>query len=160
MDKPEYIRNREHKHGKISYNRIDELIYAGNNFCCLTHFKKELLLKGIRADISFELERLDNPQGVDYFFWFPWEEDTAPKRKLVNIAFGVLDHLMENKVKTYIHCKNGHGRTSTFLAAYFIYKKGLNADEALELVRAKRPSMHINQVQKAFLKEYSLSLKK
>ena len=37
-------------------------------------------------------------------------------------------------------------------------RKGLAAEEALELVKAKRPSMHINQIQKDFLKEYKASL--
>lgn len=68
MPTPEEIRDMEHKHIVLSYNQINEFIYAGNNMCCQTHFEKELLAKGITADISLELERLDNPKGVSYFF--------------------------------------------------------------------------------------------
>mgnify|MGYP001559300736 CR=1 FL=1 len=59
---PEQIREMEHMHIKMSYNRIEELIYAGNNICCQGHFEVELLAKGITADMSIEAEIIDNPQ--------------------------------------------------------------------------------------------------
>ena len=154
MPTPEETRDMEHKHVMLSYNEIEELIYAGNNMCCQTHFEGELLSKGITADISLELERLDNPKGVNYFFWFPWEEDTAPDMELIKLALKTLDNLIEQNVKVYIHCKNGHGRTSTLLAAYFIHSKNVTAGEALELVKEKRPSMHLNEIQTGFLREF------
>jgi len=152
---PEEVRHMEHMHTKINYNQITDFIYAGNNMCCQTHFEMELLSKGITADISLEAERLDNPQGVKYFFWFPWEEDTVPSNELIDLAMKVLDDTITSAVKVYIHCKNGHGRTSTFLASYFIYKFKLSVDEALKRVFEKRPSGHLNDVQKAFLVEYA-----
>ena len=151
----EEIREMEHRHEKLSYNKIEEFLYAGNNMCCQTHFEMELLSKGISADISLELERLDNPQGVKYFFWFPWGEDTAPPRELIDLAIDVLDDLVGKNIKVYVHCKNGHGRTTTFLASYFIRKNKISADEALKMVFEKRPSGHLNEIQKAFLVDYA-----
>ncbi|HLD82725.1 MAG TPA: dual specificity protein phosphatase family protein [Candidatus Omnitrophota bacterium] len=151
---PEEIREMEHMHIKMSYNQIEELIYAGNNMCCQGHFEAELLDKGITADISLEAERLDNPQGVKYFFWFPWKEDIAPAMELINTALDALDNLIKHNIKTYIHCRNGHGRTSTFLAAYFIRKNGVSVDTALSMVKEKRPSAHLNEIQKQFLIEF------
>ncbi len=156
---PEEIREMEHMHTKMSYNKIDELIYAGNNMCCQGHFDVELLSKGITADFSLEAENLDNPQGVRYFFWFPWKENTAPALELINVSLDALDDLMKNNIKTYIHCKNGHGRTTTFLAACFIRKKGVSTEEALSIVKEKRPSAHLNEIQKQFLIEFKKSLK-
>jgi hypothetical protein len=150
---PEETRQMEHMHVKMSYNQIGDLIFGGNNMCCQTHFEQELLSKGITADISLEAERLDNPDGVKYFFWFPWLEDTAPSMELVNVAMGVMDSLIKNGIKVYIHCKNGHGRTTTFLASYYIHK-GMKAEEALSHVLGKRPSGHLNEVQRSFLNEY------
>ncbi len=47
------------KHGvKMEYNQITPMIYVGSNSCCQMHFKKELLEKGIRADISLEEKRI------------------------------------------------------------------------------------------------------
>ncbi len=151
MPTPEEIRKMEHKHINMSYNKIEELIYAGNNMCCQTHFEKELLSEGITTDISLEAERLDNPQGVKYFFWFPWIEDTAPSIELISLALDVLDDLLKRNIKTYVHCKNGHGRTSTLLASYFMRKNKIGADKALAIVKERRPSGHINEVQREFL---------
>lgn len=156
---PEEIREMEHKHERMSYNQIEDLLYAGNNMCCQTHFEKELLSKGITADISLEAERVDNPQGVKYFFWFPWEEDTAPPLELIELAMEVLDKIFKQGIKVYVHCKNGHGRTTTFLASYLIRKNKISADEALKLVFEKRPSGHLNEIQKAFLSDYAKSIK-
>ncbi|UCC95900.1 MAG: dual specificity protein phosphatase family protein [Candidatus Omnitrophota bacterium] len=152
---PEKIRHMEHMHTKMSYNQITDLIYAGNNLCCQTHFEMELLSKGITADISLEAERLDNPQGVKYFFWFPWEEDMAPPMELIDLAMKVVDDILNQNIKVYVHCKNGHGRTTTFLASYFIRKNKISADEALKLVFEKRPSGHLNEAQKEFLVNYA-----
>jgi protein tyrosine phosphatase len=157
---PEEIREMEHKHIKISYNQIEDTLYAGNNMCCQKHFETELLSKGISADISFEAERLDNPGGVKYFFWFPWPEDTAPASELIELALKTVNNLMERNIKTYIHCKNGHGRTTTFLAAYYIRKESLSAEKAVALVKNRRPSAHLNELQMEFLKDFAKTSKK
>ncbi len=151
---PEAIRQMEHAHTTFSYNKIEDLIYAGNNMCCQTHFEMELLSKGITADISLEAERLDNPQGVKYFFWFPWIEDTAPSVELIILALDVLDDLLKRNIKIYVHCKNGHGRTATFLVSYLIRKNRISADEALAILKERRPSGHINEVQREFLARF------
>jgi len=150
----EAIRELEHKHIQLSYNQVDDFIFAGNNLCCQSQFDKELLSKGIYADISLEAERMDNPRGVKYFFWFPWKEDTAPAIELINLALRIVDDLISQSTKMYVHCRNGHGRTTTFLAAHFIVKKGVSADEALAMVKERRPSAHLNGVQEAFLREF------
>lgn len=157
---PEEIRHMEHTQAIMSYNKIEDLLYAGNNMCCQTHFEMELLSKGITADISLEAERLDNPQGVKYLFWFPWIEDTAPPVEVINIALDTLDILIKNNVKTYVHCKNGHGRTTTFLTSFFMRKKGISASEALAVVKEKRPSGHLNETQKEFLKKLEVGFNK
>jgi len=157
---PEEIRQMEHTHTKMSYNQITDSIYAGNNLCCQTHFEMELLSKGITADISLEAEKLDNPKGVKYFFWFPWEEDTAPAYELIELGMRILDDAITSGVKVYVHCKNGHGRTSTFIASYFIYKHRISAERALEKLFEKRPSGHLNDAQKNFLAEYAAKVQR
>lgn len=157
--KAKAIREMEHKHIQLSYNKIDDFIFAGNNLCCQSQFDKELLSKGITADISLEAERMDNPEGVKYFFWFPWKEDTAPTAELMNLALRVVDNLVEQNIKMYVHCRNGHGRTSTFLLSYFMRKNNIGLEEAFALLKEKRPSGHIHGVQRKFLQEFDKSLK-
>ena len=45
MVSPEEIRQMEHEHINMSYNQINDYMYAGNNLCCQTHFEEELLCK-------------------------------------------------------------------------------------------------------------------
>lgn len=148
------IRELEHKHIHLSYNRIDDFIFAGNNLCCQSQFDQELLSKGIYADISLEAERMDNPRGVKYFFWFPWREDTTPAFELMDLALRIVDDLISQNIKMYVHCRNGHGRTTTFLASYFMRKNNIIAEQALAIVKERRPSGHINEVQRLFLQEF------
>ena len=79
--------------------------------------------------------------------------------ELIDIAMDTLDVLVKNGIKVYVHCKNGHGRTTTFLAAYYMYK-GKGAEEALKYVLEKRPSGHLNDIQRSFLKQYEEKLGK
>ena len=158
--KAEAIREMEHKHIQLSYNKIDDFIFAGNNLCCQSQFDKELLSKGISADISLEAERMDNPRGVRYFFWFPWKEDTAPAVELINLALRIVDILISQDIKIYVHCRNGHGRTSTFLVSYFMHKNNIGVDEAFAVLKEKRPSGHVNEVQKLFLQQFEKSCNK
>ncbi len=142
-----------HKHLIFDYNKISPLIYLGSNACCQMHFKKELLNKGIRGDISLEFERIDYPIGVDYFLWLPTKDHQAPTLKQLWTGAKTIDNLLKQKVKMYIHCKNGHGRAPTLLAAYFIYQ-GKNVNEAIDLIAKKRPEIHLETAQRKQLEKF------
>ena len=92
------------KHGKLTfeYNKITEYIYLGTNQCCQVHFKKALLKKGIKADISLEKERIDAPFGVDYYLWLPVTDHTAPSQKQLITGVNFIENLIKNKIKIYI----------------------------------------------------------
>ncbi len=148
-----------HVFGKrgFDYNQINDDVFLGTNMCCQFGFKKELLDKGVRADISLEKERIDAPVGVDYFLWLPTEDNQAPDQDKLRLGARVLDFLIGRKIKVYIHCKNGHGRAPTLLAAYFI-QKGLSVSESTALLQKKRPSIHLNDVQIAALRAFETSI--
>ncbi|MEK6853994.1 MAG: dual specificity protein phosphatase, partial [Nanoarchaeota archaeon] len=55
--------------------------------------------------------------------------------------------------KVYVHCKAGHGRSPTLVAAYFILK-GKSVKEALVSVRRKRPGIHPTYAQMKALKKF------
>ena len=63
---------------------------------------------------------------------------------------------MEKKV--YVHCQNGHGRAPTLVAAYFI-KQGKQVEDAVNLIKDKRPAIHLEEVQKQALEEFSKRIK-
>ena len=134
-------------HPKIEYTKITGQVYIGTNACCAAHFSAALLRKGITADISLEEENLDHPRGVETYLWLPTKDHTAPKMDPVRAGIEALDELLRRGKKVYIHCKNGHGRSPTFFAAYLIAKKGMGVKEAANFVSERRPRVHIEDSQ-------------
>lgn len=142
---------------KLEYNYITDGIYIGTNQCCQTHFDEKLKNEGIEADISLEEERVDAPFGVQFYVWIPVKNHAAPTNKQIDFCVTTLEKLANMGKKIYVHCQNGHGRAPTMVAAYLI-KKGKSVDEAIEFIKAKRPTIHLEKVQKEALKEFSKSI--
>lgn len=140
-------------HKGFDYDQIADTIFLGTNMCCQFGFEKELLVKGVRADISLEKERIDAPVGVDYFLWLPTQDGTPPSPDALSLGVLALEFFVSKNISVYIHCKNGHGRGPTLLAAYYI-KNGMTVDEALSVIRSKRPSIHLRTEQISALKNF------
>ena len=137
----------------FEYSKITNYIYLGTNQCCQVHFKKELLKRGITADISLEKEKIDAPFGVDYYLWLPVKDHAAPSQKQLKIGIDFIEDLIKNKIKVYIHCQRGHGRAPTLVAAYLV-SKGKTVEQAVDFIKKKRPVIHPNKVQINALKRF------
>lgn len=137
----------------FDYDQITESIFVGSNMCCQYGFSEELLSKNVTADISLEKDRVDNPYGVDYFLWLPTEDQYAPTINQLKLGVKTMDFFVKSNIKFYVHCKNGHGRAPTLVAAYFI-TSGLSIEEAIDLLKQKRPSTHINEAQIKALRDF------
>lgn len=138
----------------LEYNDITDGIFIGTNQCCQTHFDAKLKREGITADISLEEDRLDAPFGIDFYIWIPTENHTPPTREQLDFGVSVLEKLVSMGRKVYVHCKNGHGRAPTLVAAYLI-EKGKSPAEAEAFIKSQRPSMHLEDVQRRALKDFS-----
>lgn len=141
------------KHG-IDYNQIDDLIYIGTNMCCQTHFEESLLAEGIVTDISLEEEKLDAPFGVDFFHWFPVIDHTAPTPDQILVGVTTIQAHVNLGHKIYVHCKNGHGRGPTMVAAYYI-SMGATVDAAIQKITEKRPAIHLDTSQVHRLRDFA-----
>lgn len=128
---------------KLEYNHIIDHVFIGTNMCCQTHFEEELLKAGVNADISVEDEHLDAPFGVDTFLWLPTKDHTAPNPAQLQQGIALIKQLGEQNIKIYVHCRLGHGRAPTLVAAYLIQEKGMSAQEAADLITEKRPVVHL-----------------
>jgi protein tyrosine phosphatase len=147
--------NTEHPQIKtLEYNYITDGMYIGTNQCCQTHFDEKLKNEGIEADMSLEDGRVDAPFGVEFYVWIPIVDHAAPTRAQLEFGVSVLEKLVHMKKKIYVHCQNGHGRAPTMVAAYLI-KKGMGAGEAIEYIKDKRPSIHLEEAQTRALEEWS-----
>ncbi len=154
---PEDILNHISGHKGFDYSQITDEVFIGTNMCCQFGFSKELLSKGVRADISLEKDRTDAPDGVDYFLWLPTENEKPLTPKALEIGIKFLDFLISNKIKTFIHCKKGHGRAPTLFIAYLV-SKGMSVQDAFDLIAAKRSVIHLTEAQKQALDEFKASL--
>jgi len=61
----------------------------------------------------------------------------APTQQQINKIITYIDSHIENGIPVGVSCNAGIGRSGVILACYLVHK-GLNAREALELVREKR----------------------
>ena len=153
------ILNHVTGHKGFDYTQITDEIFIGTNMCCQFGFSEELLSKGVRADISLEKDRTDAPDGVDYFLWLPTENHMPPAPQVLEGGVLFLDFLIKNKIKTFIHCKNGHGRAPTLFAAYLV-SRGMGVQEAIDSIAAKRPVIHFTESQMQALHDFKASVAK
>ncbi|RYX85430.1 hypothetical protein EON83_05545 [bacterium] len=67
------------------------------------------------------------------------------------------DFLVQNAAfgPVYVHCALGHGRSALFVAAYLLQSgQAKTADEAIGLIRAKRPRIGLHPGQRAVLERF------
>jgi len=151
------MNNNEIKHPPstiLEYNHITDGIYIGTNQCCRTHFDETLKKEGITADISLEKDRVDAPFGVDFYSWLPVEDHTPPSIEQFEFGVSALEKLVSMNQKTYVHCQNGHGRAPTLVAAYLI-RKGQSPENAEVFIKSQRPSIHLEESQRAALIKFN-----
>lgn len=117
------------------------------------HFEKKLMDKGITADVSLEEKRVDAPFGVKSYLWLPTKDHYPPTQNQLQIAAEHIGHLIDTGNKVYVHCKNGHGRAPTLVAAYYIHR-GMEVKEAMKKIKTKRKSTHINERQQRALTRF------
>lgn len=147
--------NNDHPQIKESeYNYITDGIYIGTNQCCQTHFDERLKKEGITADISLEEDRLDAPFGVDFYIWIPVKNHTPPSPDQLEFGVSTLEKLVTMGKKIYVHCKNGHGRAPTLVSAYLV-RKGKSPEEAETFIKSKRPTIHLEEVQRSALQDFN-----
>jgi protein tyrosine phosphatase len=155
-------RSTVHVHTKaftmLDYNYIDEGIYIGTNQCCTAGLAEVLLKEKITADVSLEEHQLDAPYGVSSYTWIPTPDHHAPTLEQLVFGIATLEALVKAKQKIYLHCKNGHGRSSTFMSAYLMKTRRYSFQEAFAFIKEHRPgaSMHTDQI--AFLESVAMEL--
>ncbi len=140
------FRPEQDHHVQMDVSEITPSLYLGTNQCCREHFKVMLLDRGVSHDVSLEGEALDAPFGVETFLWLPTQDHAAPTQMDLRLGVDYLSNVMRLHGKVYVHCKNGHGRAPTLVAAWFI-SQGEDVDRAIQRVRQGRTEIHLEPVQ-------------
>ncbi|MBI2889055.1 MAG: dual specificity protein phosphatase family protein [Candidatus Liptonbacteria bacterium] len=136
----------------LDYHHIADGIFVGTNQCCLMGLHEVLKNEGITADISLEENRLDQPFGVAAYLWLPTPDHAPPSKLQLALGIAMLLELISHKQKVYVHCKNGHGRAPTLVAAFLIAERGYAPEKAIALLKSKRSSVHLQPGQEEMLK--------
>lgn len=140
---------------ELEYNYIIDGIYIGTNQCCQMHFDTFLIQhEGITVDLSLEKERLDQPEGVEFYVWIPVTDHTALSQDQLRFGVTTLQQLVQMGKKIYVHCKNGHGRAPSLVAAY-LTQQAYTADEAAAYIKKQRPVIHLDPEQLEAVKQFA-----
>lgn len=95
---------------------------------------------------------------MQFYLWLPVTDNTAPTREQLDVGVNMLEKLAALGKKVYVHCKNGHGRAPTLVAAYLM-KLGKTVEEAEQFLKTKRVGVHLQDAQKESLRTFQQSLK-
>ena len=132
-------------HSTINYDQITENIWIGNNMCCTVH-ASELHKLGFDADIDLEDKRPEEPPHTKIYLWLPTPDHTPSTQAQLKVGVAALKALVEQNLKIYVHCQNGHGRGPTLVAAY-LASEGKTVEEAFDFIKSKRSTVHFEETQ-------------
>ncbi|WP_035215309.1 protein-tyrosine phosphatase family protein [Desulfobulbus elongatus] len=112
--------------------------------------------QGIRAIVNLcgefcDLHQIEESSGFEVYY-LPVADECAPDLAAMEKALDWLDESIYLDKKVLVHCRMGHGRTGTFIAAYLL-RRGFAFREAEQTMKGK----HANPAtfaQRRFLKEY------
>lgn len=120
---------------------------------------EKLVAHGITAIVNMR-EEYDYEKKIQMgalkYLQLPIEDNGAPSFEHLCHGADFVRNELHNKGTVYIHCWEGLGRSATLAAAYFILE-GNTLDQALKIIRRRRPFIRLNGVQLERLEEFSVS---
>lgn len=149
MDKKE-PKGRDDGH-VFDYSKVEDKIYIGSDLCeggvCPIH-GEEFKQLGVFVEINLSAERNERPpEFIKSYTWLPVADGYSPDQLQLDIGTLIMNAAIEVGGVVYTHCRNGHGRSPTLVAAYHIRYRGKSVDEAAMFLKEKRPEIHIEETQ-------------
>jgi protein-tyrosine phosphatase/Fe-S-cluster containining protein len=99
-----------------------------------------------------DLHEIEEQAGFEVYY-LPTPDECAPDMEAMRDALEWLDEALYLKKKILIHCRHGHGRTGTFVSAYFL-RRGLALKVTEKTLKGTRANP-TNYSQWKLLKKYS-----
>ncbi|KKQ98172.1 MAG: hypothetical protein UT24_C0005G0074 [Candidatus Woesebacteria bacterium GW2011_GWB1_39_12] len=143
----------------FDYSEITNQIIIGSDLCkggvCLIH-GEEFKRLGVQIEINLSQENNElPPKDIETYLWIPVVDGYSPTVGQLEIGTCLMDTAISQGKKVFVHCKNGHARSPTLVAAYLIKHQGMSVEDALKLINEKRPESHIEKSQRKVLEEFA-----
>ncbi len=149
------MRDQDHV---TNHSVITSHIIIGSDLCkgesCPVH-SAVFAQMHITAEIDLELEH-DEPvtPHLEMYLRLPTPDHEAPSLAQLRIAAQAIHEIVRRGKNIYVHCQNGHGRSPAVVAAYLIQFKHKTVEQAIALIKNKRPEIHLNETQIKALRRY------
>ncbi len=135
----------------MDYTKLTDNIFIGSNLCkgnvCPIHadeFKK----LGVCVELNLSAEKKEVPPDmVNGYMWIPVVDGYAPSPDQLDLGTAIVNECIKNNNVVYVHCKNGHGRSPTMVAAYFIRFENNTVHEEINFIKTKRCEVHFEKRQ-------------
>lgn len=133
-------------HGYSEVSQITPEIYVGPQVYRVGKHRLEML--GIRHSINMQAEFDGTPHGFAFenHLYLPTIDDEAPTLDQLRQGVDFIQRAVDEGGRVYIHCAGGIGRSPTMAVPYFI-SQGLTLHQAIDLIKKKRPVIHLAREQ-------------
>jgi len=111
---------------------------------------------GVNSIVNLRVEADDRERGInpEHYLWLPTIDHTSPTVEQLQKAADFIAERIDAGEKVYIHCAAGVGRAPMTAAAYLI-SQGYDLDEAMTLIRGRRPFVNQSSNQRTRLTQFA-----
>jgi hypothetical protein len=112
---------------------------------------------GVRAVLN--VCETNDPYTAEVHRWEPIPDlGPAPELEWLRRQVEFIDEQRQAGRPVYVHCRAGINRSATVAAAYLMWRDRLTRDQALEVIRGKRPRICPFEVYQKYLSDWEKSL--
>jgi hypothetical protein len=123
----------------MAYNsQVTPQIWVGPQFN--RRGREYLEARGVNGCVNLRVEYDDAANGLALpnYCYLPTVDDECPSPEHLQKGVDFIRGVVKEGGQVYIHCKAGVGRAPTMAAAYFV-AQGMTVDEAIALIKKRRP---------------------